>query len=56
MKDNLTQNPKIMSENVTEFCKEYMKENMTIQPCQEQILLNCKKWRRTILKFGRNRK
>lgn len=56
MKDNLPQNPKVMSENVTEFCKEYIKKNMPTHPWQEQILLNCKKWRKIVLKFGRNRR
>jgi len=56
MEDKLLQNPKVMSESVMEFCKEYLKENIKLQPYQEKLLLNSKKWRKVILKHGRTRK
>lgn len=56
MEDKLLQNPKVMSESVVEFCKEYLKENTKLQSYQEKLLLNSKKWRKVILKHGRTRK
>lgn len=56
MKDNLPQNPKVMSNDVTEFCKQYIKEKLQVHPYQEQLLLDSKKWRKTILKHGRKQR
>lgn len=42
MEDKLLQNPKVMSESVVEFCKEYLKENTKLQSYQEKLLLNSK--------------